>query len=345
MNSILIITFNIILIIFLNNIFLKKNFLIDKKQLDHKSFTSKEAVPISGGFLIIVNVLFFNNNYLANIFFFGIFSLGVFSDLLIIKNPIKKFFIQFIIVILFLLFLKIYIVSTKIIFIDFFFQNKLFVLFFTAFCLLILINGSNFLDGINTLVCGYYILIILVVLYIGHNNKINYNFLEFYYLLLCLLIVFLFNIFSKTYLGDSGVFLLSFVIGYQLINLCNDNLSLPKYISPAFILLLLWYPAFENLFSIIRKILSKKEPSQPDNFHLHHLLFTYLNKKIVNKKITNSLSGFAINFYHFLIFLISVEFYNKTNFLFMLVIVNICIYIISYFFLKNKILLIKREIT
>jgi hypothetical protein len=89
-NSILIIAFNIFLIIFINNIFLKKNFLIDKKQLDHKSFTSKEAVPISGGFLIIVNVLFFNNNYLANIFFFGIFCLGVFSDLLIIKNPIAR---------------------------------------------------------------------------------------------------------------------------------------------------------------------------------------------------------------------------------------------------------------
>ena len=98
MNLILIISTNILLIIFLNSIFLKKKILIDSKQLVHKSFISKDAVPISGGFLILANLLFFNSNYLANFFFFGIFCLGIFSDLLIIKNPVKKFFIQFFIV-------------------------------------------------------------------------------------------------------------------------------------------------------------------------------------------------------------------------------------------------------
>ena len=73
MNSILIITSYILLIIFLNNFFLKRKFMIDKKQLVHKSFVSKDIVPISGGFLILVNLLFFNSNYLANVFFFGIF--------------------------------------------------------------------------------------------------------------------------------------------------------------------------------------------------------------------------------------------------------------------------------
>ena len=145
-----------------------------------------------------------------------------------------------------------------------------------------LINGSNFLDGVNTLVCGYYILIILVILYLGHYDKINYNFEDFIYLLVSLIVIILFNFFSKTYLGDSGSFLLSFIIGYQLINLYNTNLYDLKYISPVFILLLLWYPALENLFSIIRKYFNNKNPSQPDNLHLHHLLFCYLNQKLKN---------------------------------------------------------------
>ena len=336
MNTIFIIISYILLIIFLNSLFLKKKILVDKKQLIHKSFTSKDLVPISGGFLILINLLFFNSNYKEKLFFIGIFSLGILSDLLIIEKPLKKFFIQFFIVVTFLLLLNISILSTKVFFIDFFIKNKLFALLFSAFCLLILINGSNFLDGINTLVCGYYIIIVLVILYIGHYNKINYNFLEFYYLLISLLVIFLFNFFSKTYLGDSGTFLLSFLVGYQLINLCNINLSLTKYISPIFILLLLWYPAFENLFSIIRKTLSKLNASKPDNLHLHHLLFSYLKTKIKNKKIINSLTGTILNFYNFIIFFIGAQFYSKTNFLVILVIINISVYIITYFSLLRK---------
>jgi UDP-N-acetylmuramyl pentapeptide phosphotransferase/UDP-N-acetylglucosamine-1-phosphate transferase len=336
-NFILISATYCLIIFFLNSFFLKKNILIDKKKLVHKSFASKDLVPITGGFLIIANLLFFNSNYLANIFFLSIFLLGIFSDLLVIENPLKKFFVQFFIVFTFLLLLNISILSTKIFFIDYFIENKLFALLFTALCLLILINGSNFLDGINTLVCGYYILIILVILYIGYYNKINYSFLNFYYLLIPLLIIFIFNLFSKTYLGDSGTFLLSFLVGYELINLSNINLSLDKYISPLFILLLLWYPAFENLFSIIRKTLSKKKPSEPDNLHLHHILFSYLKKKIKNLKVANSFTGVAINLYNFIIFLISVNFYNKTNFLIIFIILNICVYVISYFFLLKKI--------
>jgi len=335
-HSVLIIISYILLIILFNFFFVKKKFLVDRKELIHKSFISADLVPISGGFLIITNLFLFNANYLANIFFSMIFFLGVCSDLLIIENPKKKILIQFFIVIFFLLFLKVSIFSTKIFFIDFLIQNKIFAILFTTFCMLILINGSNFLDGVNTLVCGYYILVLLVVLYIGHYNKINYNFLDYYYLLLTLLVIFIFNFFSKTYLGDSGTFLLSFAIGYYLINLCNNNLLLSKYISPIFILLLLWYPAFENLFSIIRKILSKRNPSEPDNFHLHHLLFLFLKKILGNKKIVNSLTGIIINLYNFLIFFISSQFYSKTNFLSILIIINIFIYTFCYIFLSRK---------
>ena len=337
MNYILFIIFQVLLIFLLNKIFIQKKIFIDKKELIHKSFISSDPVPITGGFLIIINMLFVNNNYLSNIFFLIIFFFGILSDLLVIESPKKKIFFQFLIVIFFLLSLNISVISTKIFFIDFFIENKIFAILFTTFCMLILINGSNFLDGVNTLVCGYYILVVSVILYIGHYNTINYNFLDYYYLLLSLLVIFIFNFFSKTYLGDSGTFLLSFVIGYYLINLCNNNLYLTKYISPIFVLLLLWYPAFENLFSIIRKILSKKRPSEPDNFHLHHLFFNYLKQRMKNKKITNTFSGIMINFYNLLIFLLAANFYNQTNFLSFLIAINIFVYISFYYFLlKNN---------
>jgi UDP-N-acetylmuramyl pentapeptide phosphotransferase/UDP-N-acetylglucosamine-1-phosphate transferase len=326
------------LVLFFFNFFLKKyNFLLDNKSLSHKDFASKDIVPLSGGALILLNLILFSNNYLLSFFFLLIFFLGLVSDLLIITKPLKKFFFQFLLIIFFLFFLDIRILSTKVFFIDFFISNKVFSIFFTSFCLLILINGTNFIDGINTLVCGYYILIILIILSMGFQNKfIIYNYNNFYYLLLSLLSIFLFNFFSKTFLGDSGSFLLSFVIGYYLIDFSNSNLILSNPISPIFVVLLLWYPAFENLFSIIRKLFSKKNPFYPDNKHLHHLLFLFLNNKRKYSSFNNTLTGIFINFFNLVVFIIASKFYFDLYYLALIILFNISFYLIFYFYLYIK---------
>ena len=59
-------------------------------------------------------------------------------------------------------------------------------------------------------------------------------------------------------------------------------------ISPYFICLLLWYPAFENLFSIIRRFSLKNNIEQADQGHLHQIIYTkfkdidFINKKYLN---------------------------------------------------------------
>jgi UDP-N-acetylmuramyl pentapeptide phosphotransferase/UDP-N-acetylglucosamine-1-phosphate transferase len=325
-------------LLFFNFFFKKYNFLLDNKSLFHKDFVSKDSVPLSGGLLVILNlILLNNNNYLISFFFLLIFFLGLLSDLLIIRKPLKKFFFQFLLVFFFLFFLDIKILSTKVFFIDFFIGNKIFSIFFTCFCLLILINGTNFIDGINTLVCGYYILIILIILFLGSQNKfIIYNYDNFFYLLLSLISIFIFNFFSKTFLGDSGSFLLSFVMGYYLINFSNFNLTLSNSISPIFIVLLLWYPAFENLFSIIRKLLFKRSPFEPDNKHLHQLLFLYLKNKRKYFLFNNTLTGILINFFNLIVFLIASKFYFNVHYLVFIIFFNIFFYLISYFYLYIK---------
>ena len=338
MQSILIILSSISLLILVNFFFKKKSFLVDNKNLVHKSFTSKESVPLSGGIVIFFNLALFSNNHFILLFFFLIFILGIFSDLLIITKPLQKFIVQFLVVFFFLNFLDLKVLSTKIYFIDFLIKNNLFAILFTSFCLLILINGTNFIDGINTLVCGYYILIILTILYVCSQNKLLiYNFDSFYYLFLSLLVIYFFNFSSKVYLGDSGSFLLSFLIGYYLINFCNDNLNLIQFISPIFILLLLWYPAFENLFSIIRKIIIKKHPSEPDNLHMHHLLFNFIKKKN-NKTIiyNNTLTGNIINLFNLIGFAVSSKFYYHTEYLVYIIIFNVLFYTVVYFYFYKK---------
>jgi UDP-N-acetylmuramyl pentapeptide phosphotransferase/UDP-N-acetylglucosamine-1-phosphate transferase len=322
-----------VLIFFLNSFFFKYNFLLDKKILPHKSFASNDKIPLSGGFLIISTIFFFYSNYYL-IFFLLIFILGIFSDLSVINNPLKKIILQFIIIFLFIIFSDLRISSTKIFFIDLLIKNKFFSLMFITFCLLILINGSNFLDGLNTLVAGYYMLVILTILYLVLNYKINYNFYLFIYLFLSLFVIFIFNFLSKIYLGDAGVFLLSFIIGYELIQISNLN-SEPntQFISPIFIVLLLWYPAFENLFSIIRKSSSRINPSDPDNKHLHHLVFFFIKNKIIDNQYTNSFSANIINFYNLVIFIIGSNYFSNTKYLSYLVIINILIYSIFYYIL------------
>ena len=50
------------------------------------------------------------------------------------------------------------------IFFDNLLENAVFNIFFTSFCLLILINGSNFIDGLNGLLLVYMTLVIFVLL-------------------------------------------------------------------------------------------------------------------------------------------------------------------------------------
>ena len=47
-------------------------------------------------------------------------------------------------------------------------SNNYFSLFFTIFCLIVLINRSNFIDGLDGLNLGYF-LIILIVIYIENS--------------------------------------------------------------------------------------------------------------------------------------------------------------------------------
>ena len=92
-----------------------------------------------------------------------------------------------------------------------------------------------------------------------------------------------------------------------------------------------WYPAFENLFSIIRKLRLNRSALKADFNHLHQLLFLFINLKIKNKKLANNLSGIIINFYNLIIFLIGINYYNNTEIMIIITLFNVFFYLICYF--------------
>lgn len=255
------------------------------------------------------------------------------SDLEIIKSPSNRIILQIIIILAYLIVSKNLVPYTRIEFIDIFFENYYIKLFFTLFCILILINGSNFIDGVNTLASTYYLIVFGCVLYIKYNYYPEADILIEKIIILTLFIFLIFNFFGKAYLGDNGAYLLAFIAAIVLINFANQYIT----VSPYFIACLLWYPAYENLFSIIRKKIQKFSPSKPDNKHFHQLLFIFLEKKFKSsRKITNTLTGITINSYNFLIFMFAINFHSKTKYLVSLLILNILVYSFVYAFLKRK---------
>jgi UDP-N-acetylmuramyl pentapeptide phosphotransferase/UDP-N-acetylglucosamine-1-phosphate transferase len=225
------------------------------------------------------------------------------------------------------------ILSTRIDLFDKLLETNFINYLFVSFCILIIVNGSNFIDGLNTLVIGYYLIITVIIYKINLLSVIPIDSGLVLSWILLLLFIYLLNLINRLFLGDSGAYFLGFSYAILLIMIHNKNLS----VSPFFIILLLWYPGFEILFSIIRKISSKTSPLLPDTKHLHQIIFISLNRTFFKKKIyANIISANIINLYNIIIFCIAINDISETNLQVMLIMINVFIYIIIYFTLiKN----------
>ena len=331
--SVFLISFFLFLII--NYILPKYNFLIDKKFFPHKSFVSKNSVPISGGLIFTLSAILFltfENNFSYVIFL--IFFVGILSDLNTLKSPYKRFFLQISVILALVLLNKIFISSIRIPLFDQLFMFAFFKYFFVVFCLLILINGSNFIDGVNTLLIGYFLSVILIVLILMNKYNLNFETQNLRIIFSVLLILFVFNFFEKFFCGDGGSYVISLIVGYYLIELSNLDLI----ISPYFIACLLWYPAYECLFSMIRKKIKKSEITGPDSRHLHQLLYVFFSKKMKLKKwIISSLAGITINTYNLIIFYFALINVSQTKTLVFIIFLNVILYNTIYFVLKKNI--------
>ncbi len=325
-----------IFILFINKLLIKKKILISETGDIHQKFSSKSSVPLTGGFFIFLGYLNFLDEKIFSFILFAliVLILGIFSDLKIIKSAQKKFFLQILLILSYVIFNDVQINDTRIIFLDYILQNNYINYLFVAFCVLIIINGSNFIDGMNTLCIGYYLLISSIIFYLQLNEIIAIKDISIFYIFILLLTIFLLNLVNQLYLGDSGSYLLGFSFAIFLINIYNWN----QHISPFFIVLLLWYPSYENLFSIFRKNVLKRSPMYPDAKHMHQLVFFYIKKKYdLDILLANILTGQIINFYNLIVFLVSLNFINNSKVQILLILFSIMVYTATYYkFFKYK---------
>ncbi len=329
-------SFIYVLFTFLIAIYFKKqNYLSNFSGDNHQFFSNEKNIPLVGGVLLFIPTILLNlENFFLVISIVFITLIGFLSDRKILVSPKKRFLFQITFVVISVITLNLEIISSRVNFFDNLLKIYAFNIFFTSFCLLILINGSNFIDGLNGLLLLYMTLVTIVIfkLDLVPQNIIDKNFfINFIFFLGILAILNLFNILM---LGDTGAYLISFFVGYLIIT----SHKLNPNISPYFFITLIWYPCYENLFSIIRKLKTKLSPLAPDSNHLHQLLYKRINKRLIkNNIIANNTGSILINFFNLLIILISLQDPYNTLYQIKIIIGSTIFYTIFFMFLKNKI--------
>lgn len=309
--------------------------LVSKHYNEHQKLAGNESVPLIGG-LIFISFMIINYKNLGNLiifFSFLICLLGILSDINFLQSPKKRLFFQVFIIFAFLYLANLNLEDLRSEFLNLIISSNISKHLFLTFCFVILINGSNFIDGLNGLNLGYFLLIFLALSLLNSKGDIYIEQNKISLLVIPIIFLLIMNFFNYLYLGDSGAYLIGFLTGIFLVEINFSNLQ----ISPYFIALLLWYPAFENFFSISRKILKKINPVLPDTSHLHQLIFKHVKSKKFKLNIyANQISTIIILSFNFIIFLISLNFISNTKLLLLLIMINILAYLTTYLLLEKK---------
>jgi UDP-GlcNAc:undecaprenyl-phosphate GlcNAc-1-phosphate transferase len=315
-----------LLIIFFNkSIILKIRKIIKKKKI--KNYSRK---PTLGGYIIIINLIlyiFFNKNSLSeffqsnfNIYIFLIsciliFLIGAYDDLFKIL-PLNRLILITIILLFFLNSISFFQVS----FIKFnFFNYSISItkisIYFTIICFLAIINSINMFDGINGQSGLYFLQIFLFLFLKGIETDLIFIIIIS---ILCFLILNLKNI---IYMGDSGIYLMSFILGvffifgYKVGTLLIEDIIIFSSI---------------HIFDLIRlfflRLFSGKDPLKGDKKHIHH---------ICSKKYGKLISLIVIQVYIFLTIL--ANFILGFTFSICFAILVYCFLILSNFKLAKKV--------
>ena len=330
MEKLTIIIISFIFFFIFNNFLVKNKILLNYSGSVHQKFSGITTAPLTGGIFIFFSIIYLYFYEIESIIYLlvSLFILGLATDLKLIASPKTRFLIQTILLFLIVYFSDLRITTTRIYVLDLLISNVIFSYFFSTFCLLILINGSNFIDGLNGLLVGYFLLISTIFYQLDLIEFLDVENNDLLFFSMILFILFLLNLFKKTFMGDTGAYILGFFYGYILIKIYAEY----QIFSPFFVILLLWYPCFENLFSILRKFKLRKSPIDPDNNHLHQLLFFYLKNKYKLKDIfANNYGSLIVLLYNFIIFHLGLQNISNTQYQIIIILISILIYCYIYF--------------
>ncbi len=209
-------------------------------------------------------------------------------------------------------------------------------LIFSIFGLLILINGFNFIDGLNGLLLGISSLILITFSFYSYN-QLNELYLLTTGIAAISLIFFYFNfLYGRILSGDGGSYFLGTLIASISIFICNQGI-----LSASAVACVIFYPAMEGMLTVFRRlVLNASNPMKPDNLHLHQFVFFTLRNAKFTSKLSqnhiNSLSSFVIILSVF-IMIVARDRLSLVLSDFIIFLVFCSIYLLIYLFLFNHI--------
>ena len=248
---------------------------------DNRKF-HKKPTPLAGGTIVALNLclyfifilsetnsfkeeIIYENHKTLTVFFFIsmlVFLIGFLDDKFNFKPKLK--FILLSIIILILLFLddSLTIKIIKFSFLDNHLNISKYSIFFTLFCFLVFLNAFNMIDGINLQASSYSLIVFFSIYFFYAEILIIKT------LLISIMGYSYLNFKNKTFFGDSGSLLISFIMSYSFIKLYNKELII---FSDEIIIYML-IPGLDLIRLFFKRIIARKNPLRGDRFHLHHLL-------------------------------------------------------------------------
>jgi len=153
---------------------------------------------------------------------------------------------------------------------------------FTAFAVAGVANSINLIDGYNGLASMVSILIFVGLAYVGYQVADPLIWLSSLIMSGAVLGFFVWNYpRGLLFLGDGGAYFIGFMIGELSVLLLVRN----PQVSSWFPLLLVFYPVFETIFTIYRRVIIRKSsPGLPDAVHMHQMIYMRLVRWAVGSK-------------------------------------------------------------
>tara|TARA_A100001011_G_C14313597_1_gene846844 strand:- start:898 stop:1917 length:1020 start_codon:yes stop_codon:yes gene_type:complete len=142
----------------------------------------------------------------------------------------------------------------------------------TIFFIFIFFNLLNFIDGVNGVAISVSIFFITVLAF-ERGTINNFEILFLSTLIYCLIL----NIMNKSFLGNSGVSVISILISVLYIKEYNLNQTL--LCDEIFIIFLI--PGIDMTRLVISRTIKRKSISDADLNHLHHYFMKIINKKFI----------------------------------------------------------------
>ena len=213
-------------------------------------------------------------------------------------------------------------------------DNSIFMswLFF-AFCVVVIINGNNLIDGTNGLMPMSIIMQCLSLFYVCYEAQDTINMIRLIYIFIPMVIFLIFNYpWGKVFMGDLGAYFFGFFISLLTIIIFGEHPELPTWGA----VIILFYPALELLFSVCRKVLKGYNPMRPDSDHLHLKMYYFLKQEGIEPIVTNMMVMPCLGLIWAMPFIIFVWVYKSLILTIIALVLMVLIYCYFYWALLKK---------